>query len=216
MQPRSSFAPAHASFHRLLNRQEPDPETLGAEDEPLIAKHPGVLVIDDATLDHLDARHLALVTPHWSGTHRKTVRGINLISLVWTDGQTKNDHFWKLMLLAKGRGFSPRHVLFESWSASLENLKPVRDFGWLWLTRFKGHRQVTSTGHACTRDEVALGGAGKVLPLRGYGWVRVFRFDAPDGDREDGATNDLTRDEGTRLRNADLGFAIANSPRERR
>jgi DDE superfamily endonuclease len=230
VQPESPFAPAHDSFTRLLIRQEPDPETLWEEAEPLVEKNQGVLIFDDSTLDHLYARHMALVTRHWSGKHRKTVRGINLISLLWTDGDrkipvdyrlfskadglTKNDRFWEMMLMAKGRGFSPRYVLFDSWYASLENLKQVRDFGWLWLTRFKGNRKVSHDGRAGTLDEVALGGAGKVLHLTGYGWVRVFRFDAPDGDTEYWATNDLEMDEGTRLMNAELGFAIENYHRD--
>ena len=74
--------------------------------------------------------------PHWSGKHRKTVRGINLITLLWTDGdrkipcdyrlysktdgKTKNYHFWEMMLMARGRGFSPKYVLFDSWYASLK------------------------------------------------------------------------------------------------
>ena len=120
----SPFAPAHDSFNRLLHRLEPDPEALWHEAEPLVEKHQGVLVIDDSTLDKPYAKHIDLVTRHWSGKHHKPVRGINLITLLWTDGdrkipfdyrlyskadgKTKNDHFWEMMLMAKGRGFSPR------------------------------------------------------------------------------------------------------------
>ncbi|MBV8607975.1 MAG: hypothetical protein JO034_11015 [Singulisphaera sp.] len=81
MPPESPVAPDHDAFTRLLHRLEPDPEALWEEAEPLVVKHQGVLVLDDATLDHLSARHTPLVTHHWSGTHRETVRGINLISL---------------------------------------------------------------------------------------------------------------------------------------
>src|SRR5438309_4310274 len=66
----SSFAPAHDSFTRLLDRQEPDPLTLWEEAEPLVEKNRGVLILDDSTLDHPYARHMALVTRHWSGKHR--------------------------------------------------------------------------------------------------------------------------------------------------
>ncbi len=47
MQPDSPFAPAHDSFPRLLNRLEPDPETLWQEAEPSVEANTGVLVIDD-------------------------------------------------------------------------------------------------------------------------------------------------------------------------
>ena len=110
MQPRSPFAPAHDSFTRLLQRLEPDPNALWAEAEPTIDRARGALILDDSTLDKPYARHIGLVTRHWPGKHRKTVRGINLITLLWTDGdrkipcdyrlysktdgKTKNDHFW--------------------------------------------------------------------------------------------------------------------------
>jgi hypothetical protein len=231
VQPESPLAPAHDSFTRLLRRQEPDPETVWDEAEPLVVKNQGVLVLDDSTLDHLYARHIPLVTHHWSGKHHTIVRGINLISLVWTDGdrkfpvdyriysktdgKTKNDHFWEMILMAKGRGFSPKYVLFDSWYASLENLKQIRGYGWHWLTRLKGNRTVTPADRRSrTLDEVAISAAGTRVHLKGYGMIQVFRIDAPDGDTEYWATSDLKMDEGTRLAQAELGFAIENYHRD--
>jgi hypothetical protein len=231
VQPESPVAPAHDSFTRLLHRQEPDPETLWEEAEPLVVKNQGVLVLDDSTLDHLYARHIPLVTHHWSGKHKTAVRGINLISLVWTDGdrkipvdsriyskadgQTKNDHFWEMLLMAKGRGFSPKYVLFDNWYASLENRKQIRGYGWQWLTRLKGNRTVTPEDRRSrTLDEVAISSSGTRLHLKGYGMIQVFRIDAPDGDADYWATNDLEMDEGTRLAHAELGFAIENYHRD--
>ena len=43
---------------------------------------------------------------------------------------------------AKARGFAPECVAFDSWYASLENLKAVRGHGWRWLTQLKVNRQV--------------------------------------------------------------------------
>src|SRR3954453_20610587 len=197
VQPPSPFAPAHDSFTRLLHRLEPEPEELWQEAEPLVEKAQGFLVIDDSTLDKLYAKKIELVTRHWSGKHHKPVRGINLITLLWTDGdrkipcdyriyskaagKTKHDHFWELLLTARARGFSPQYVLFDSWYARLENRTPIRDHGWLWLTRLKGDR-VFSPADRITRslDEVAVSASGTVLHLRGYGMVKVFRIDAPD------------------------------------
>lgn len=227
----SPFAPAHDSFTRLLHRLEPDPETLWAEAESLVEKAKGVLVIDDSTLDKKHSRHLDLVTRHWSGKHHEVVLGINLITLLWTDGdrkipvdyrlfskadgKTKHDHFWEMLLIAKGRGFSPRYVLFDGWYASLENLKQVRDHGWHWLTRLKGNRQVTPEDRvARTLDEVAFAPTGVVVHLRGYGLVRVFRIDAPDGVAEYWATGDLGMEAGMRRHYAELSFAIENYHRE--
>ncbi|MBV8076718.1 MAG: transposase [Planctomycetaceae bacterium] len=231
VQPDSPFAPAHDSFTRLLNRLEPDPETLWQEAEPLVETNRGVLVIDDSTNDKPYAKHIGLVTRHWSGKHKKPVRGINLITLLWTDGdckipcdyrlyskadgKTKNDHFWEMMLMAKGRGFSPRCVLFDGWYASLENLKQVRDFGWTWLTRLKGNRTVTpGDRRSRTLDEVAVSSLGTLLHLKGYGMIKVFRIDARDGDAEYWATNDPGMDESVRREHAELGFQIENYHRD--
>jgi hypothetical protein len=120
-----------------------------------------------------------------------------------------------MLLIAKGRGFSPKYVLFDGWYASLENLKQVRGHGWHWLTRLKGNRQVTPEDRVGrSLDEVAFGDSGKVVHLRGYGLVLVFRIDAPDGVAEYWATGDLTMDAGVRRQHAELGFAIENYHRE--
>ena len=52
----------------------------------LVQREGGVLVLDDTTLDKPYARKMELVTRHWSGKHRRVVAGINLLTLLWTDG----------------------------------------------------------------------------------------------------------------------------------
>lgn len=231
VQPDRPAAPAHDAFSRLLTRLEPDPEALWSEAEPLVEKAGGVLVIDDSTLDKPYARKIGLVTRHWSGKHRKPVLGINLITLLWTDGDrkipvdyrlyskadglSKHDHFWEMLLMAEARGFAPRYVLFDGWYASLENLKRVRDHRWRWLTRLRGDRVVTPEDRrARPLDEVAVSADGTALHLRGYGMVKVFRIDAPDGDTEYWATDDLELGPGMRRHYAEVGFAIENYHRE--
>ena len=67
---------------------------------------------------------------------------------------------------------------------------------------------------ATSSGAVARDGAGRVVHLRGYGLVLVFRIDAPDGVAEYWATGDLTMDAGVRRQHAELGFAIENYHRE--
>jgi hypothetical protein len=231
VQPEKPDAPAHDSFTRLLHRLEPDAETLWDEARPLVVRRRGVLVIDDSTLDKPYAREIDLVTHHWSGKHHEAVSGINLITLLWTDGdrkipvdyriysksdgRTKNDHFWEMMLMARGRGFVPEYVLFDGWYASLENLKQIRDHGWHWITRLKANRVVTPEDRISrTLDEVAFGEAGVVVHLRGYGLIRVFRTDDRDGVAEYWASDDLGLGAGMRQHYAELSFAIENYHRD--
>jgi len=138
-------APAHDAFTRLLHRLEPDAATLWREARTQVSLSQGILVIDDSTLDKPYAKKIELVTRHWSGKHHAVVSGINLVTLLWTDGDrhvpvdyrvfdkkqdalTKNDHFQAMVKAAHARGFAPACVVFDSWYSGLENLKLIRSF----------------------------------------------------------------------------------------
>jgi hypothetical protein len=218
--------PAHDAYTRLLHRLEPDPETLWREVEPLLEKDQGVLIFDDSTLDKLYARKIEPVHRHWSGKHRKVVWGINLISLVWSDGDrvlpldyrlydapndglTKNDHFAAMLAEAARRGFRPRAVLFDSWYASLENLRRVRDRGWTFLTQLKSNRRVdVDRGGYRPVSQAAIGPGGRVVHLEGFGPLRVFKAVSRDGDVEYWATNELGMDELGRQELAERIWAV--------
>ena len=124
VQPAAADAAAHDAFTRLLHRLEPDPEELWRESQPLIDKGGGVLVLDDSTLDKHYARKIALVGRHWSGKHHGVVRGVNLLTLPWTDGdrrrpcdyrlcdkgndgRSNDDHFREMLQIARQGGFTP-------------------------------------------------------------------------------------------------------------
>src|SRR3954466_7475205 len=139
VQPTRPGAPAHDAFTRLLHRLEPDPDTLWQEAKGQGDLAARVLVRDEPVLNNPSPRHIDLVGRHWSGKHHAVVQGIDLVSLVWTDGDrhipcdyriyhdpkeaTKNDHFRAMLRAARQRGFRPRCVLFDGWYSSLENLK---------------------------------------------------------------------------------------------
>ncbi len=207
--PAEDRAPAHDAYTRLLQRLPPDSEALRQEVAPLIEKEKGVLVIDDTTLDKPYASKMELVTRHWSGKHGRVVQGINLISLVWTDGNcrlpcdfrlynkeqdglSKNDHFQHMIRHANKSGFEPTLVVFDSWYSGLDNLKLLRNLDWLWLTQLKKNRKVSTdrTGNQRIED-IFIPVQGRVLHLRGYGWIRVFRTVGNNGDAEYWATNRL-------------------------
>lgn len=59
---------------------------LWQEVEPLVGRTHRLLVIDDSTLDKPHVQKMGLVTCHWSGKHHAVVQGINLTTLLWTDG----------------------------------------------------------------------------------------------------------------------------------
>lgn len=205
---------AHDAYTRLLQRLPPDSEGLWSEVEAHVERRSGVLVLDDTTLDKPYARQMELVSRHWSGKHHRVVQGINLVSLVWTigqgavrlpcdfriyhkatDGQTKNDHFRQMLAQAQQRGFEPEMVLFDSWYSGLKNLKAIRDYGWTWVTQLKANRKVSQVkGQHVAVSDLRIPYLGLVVHLKGYGWIKVFRIDTPDGDTQYWATSQLDLD----------------------
>ncbi len=219
--------PAHDAFTRLLHRLEPDPDTLWVEAAPQVRRDGGIMVLADRTLDKPYARTIVLRTRHRSGKHRRVVQGINLLTLLWTDGEalvpcdyrlyeqavdglSKNDLFRAMLATAQARGCAPACVVCASWYASLENLKAIRGHGWRWVTQLKANRTVNpdSTGNRPLSD-CALSPTGTRVHLHGYGFIRVFLIISPDGDKEYWATGDLGLDELTRLQYAEWAWGIA-------
>lgn len=226
VQPVSKDAPAHDAFTRLLTRLEPDSATLWSESKTQVDRDDGILVIDDSTLDKPYSKFNALVYRHYSGKHKGVVSGINLITLLWTDGdravpcdyrifdkdtdgKTKNDHFEEMLLEADARGFNPRMVCFDSWYSALDNLKMVRGLGWYFLTRFKSNRRVNPDrkGLQAIKD-IEIGTEGRTVWLKGFGFIRVFRLIDKDGNEEHWATNKLEMNDLERVKYANYSWQI--------
>ena len=225
VQPDYPDPPAHDAFTRLLHRLEPDAATLWAEARTQVRLAGGVLVVDDSTLDKPYSRDIELVTRHWSGKHHAVVQGINLVTLLWTDGDravpcdyriydkadrlTKNDHFAAMLAAARDRGFRPTCVAFDGWYSSLANLKLVNSFRWRWLTRLKANRLVNQDRHGLRAlQDTVIAASGTEVWLKGYGLVKVFRIVARDGDVGYWATNDLAMTELERVQLAEFSWQI--------
>lgn len=226
VRPDEADPPAHDAFTRLLTRLEPDAEALWEEARSQVRQDDGVLVLDDSTLDKPYARKMGLVGWHWSGKHHAVVKGINPLTLVWTDGDrhvpcdyrlydkahdgfSKNDLFTQLLRAAKQRGLRPRCVCFDSWYSGLGNLKLIRSLDWTWLGRLKSNRNVrVDFGRPQPIGAVDIPERGRVVHLPGYGPIRVFRVVARNGDAEQWATNDLGMDALTRLKYGEFSWRI--------
>ncbi len=224
-QPEAADAPSHDSFTRLLARQPPDTEALWAEAEGLVRLGGGLLIHDDSTIDKPYAKKMGLVTRHWSGKHHRVVSGINLSTLLWTDGNalvptdfrlydkadglTKNEHFRAMVAAAHSRGLGPDYVCFDSWYSSLDNLKALRELSYHWFTRLKSNRLANPDGKGnAPISEVEIPGGGRVVHLKGYGMIKMFRTVSKDGDAEHWATDDLQMTEEKREELESRGWGI--------
>jgi hypothetical protein len=218
VQPDQEAGPAHDAVTRLTQRLLPTTERLWQEAKDQVDVTKGVLIGDDSTLDKLYSRKIELVTRHWSGKHKRVVLGINLVTLLWTDGEryipidyrlyhkvqdglTKNDHFRAMVQIAYERGFRPECVCFDSWYASLANLKLINRLFGRWLTRLEADRLVNpdNTGNRPLAS-VSLAATGTLVHLKGYGLIKVFKIVVTENHIEYWATNDLQMTDLTRLK----------------
>jgi putative transposase len=203
-QPTSDCPAAHDAYTRLLHRLEPTTDALWAEVQPEVNRNSGVLILDDTVLDKPYSRQMELVHHMWSGKHHRVVKGIDLLTLLWSDGdrhlpcdyriydkpndhKTKNDHFGDLLRTAQERGFAPECVLFDGWYSSLDNLKVLQNLGWHWLTRLKANRRVNPdrTGLR-SLSECDIAATGTVVHLEKYGLIKVFLIVARTARRSTG------------------------------
>ena len=186
---------AHDAYNRLLGRLEPSSDELWNEVQGLISRKEGWLIIDDCTIEKVHSRKMELVTRHWSGNKRAVISGINLITLVWTDGDiaipvdwrvfnkskdqlTKNDHARQMLQKAQERGFEPRAVWWDSWYSSLENLKLIRSFKWKFFVAIKTDRIISGDDKIQTPiGEFDFGAKNqKRVYLRGFDFVNAYKY----------------------------------------
>ena len=138
-------------------------------------------------MDKPHFKKICFVRYQWSGKHHRTVKGIGLITLVWTDGdvvlpidfriynidednKTENDHFLDILDKAEGCGFKSKCVMFDIWYASAKNLKAIRKKQWHFLTRLKSNRLVNPDGSgaknlAILQNELKMSQLGKLIIL---------------------------------------------------
>ena len=118
------------------------------------------LLLDDSVQDKRYSRSIEMVKLQYSGAVGGLVRGIGVVNLVHTngesgehypidfrvyaketDGKTKNEHFQEMLLRAVvERQIQAKRVLFDSWYASWQNLKLVNRLGLLFYTTLKKNR----------------------------------------------------------------------------
>jgi len=209
-------APSHDCFTHLLQKQPSDTEPLWDEVSKFVTPKEGFLIADDTVLDKPYSEKIDFVRRQWSGKHHRTVKGIGLITLVWTDGKvvlpidfriynieednkTKNDHFRDMLDKAEERGFKPKYVVFDIWYASIKNLKAIEKKKWHFLTRLKSNRLVNPYNtENMNLENVEIPPEGIVVHLKKYGFIKVFRIVPTDGDTQYWATDVLDMDEPTR------------------
>ena len=195
---------SHDSISRWLEDAQIKPKDIWKEAEPQVLSTKGVIVADETVLNKSRSQKIELVRWQYSGTEHDIIRGIGMLNFLWVDekgevcpmdvriwepkedGKTKNDHFRELLKLAYRRGVKPEAVVADSWYSSLDNVKYIRDLGWMWVMGLKKNRVVNRGENL---ENLAIPDEGLKVHLRGYGWITVFRFVAKNGRTDYYGTN---------------------------
>jgi hypothetical protein len=184
------------------------------------------LLVDDSVQNKEYSNAIETVKLQYSGNEHGLVKGIGLVNLVHTngslgdfypinyrvynpdaDGKTKNDHFQEMFKQANvNQAIKARNIAFDSWYASVDNLKLVHRSGWTFYTNVKSNRKVSITKEVgyqhleeieWTRDELI---SGKLVRIKEVPfWLKLFKLVDTNGNIEWVMTNKLAEDF-TRLR----------------
>ena len=172
------------------------------------------LIVDDSVQNKQYSHKIELVKKQYSGAAHGLVRGIGIVNLVHSDGKefypidyriyapeadgkTKNDHFGDMLRSAKhDKHIQAQTILFDSWYASLENLKLIVRLDMFFVTTLKANRLVSLSkegGYIHLQDiewtpqRMTQGVVVKLkeMPFK----VQLFKIVAPNGDIEWMITN---------------------------
>ena len=184
------------------------------------------LSVDDSVQNKEYSHSIETVKRQYSGNEHGLVKGIGLVNLVHTngqtgdfypinyrvynpdeDGKTKNEHFREMFLQAHlNQGIKARNIAFDSWYGAADNLKLIHRSGWTFFTTLKSNRKVSlskETGYQNLEElewTPDLLRSGQLVRIREVPfWLKLFKSVATNGDVEWVITNNLTEDF-TRLR----------------
>jgi hypothetical protein len=154
---------SHDSINRFLLRENYTPQDLFNEVKEHLILIGGIASGDDSVLDkpYSDPRKTKLMGYFWSGKHKRSVKGINLNTLYYTDitgasypvnfriydkgeGKTKNDYFREMVSEVRAWGLEMSWVTEDSWYSGIENLTFLRHEKVGFLFGIAENRQVST------------------------------------------------------------------------
>ena len=180
------------------------------------------MIVDDSVVDKRYAQSIELVKRQYSGNAHSLVQGIGIVNLVHSykgdynpidfrvyapemDGKTKNEHFREMIRQAfLEKSIEAKTVLFDSWYASVENLKFIHRRAKIFVTTLKENRRVSLSPEQgyihlqqieWTKEQLRYGITIKLkeVPFK----VQLFKVVATNGDIEWVITNHAPRSIGT-------------------
>lgn len=186
---------SHDSINRFLIRENYTPKDLFDQVRYLIVLEKGTLSVDDMVIDkpYSNPQKAEFIDYFWSGKHHKTVKGINLITLYYTDkkgvslpvnyriinkkeGKTKHEYFLEMLAEVMTWGLKPLTITGDSWYSKKETLKFLKDKEQSFLFALKSNRKVSVEKNQFVQVQTLdIPQQGLIVYLKEVGWVKVFR-----------------------------------------
>lgn len=116
----------------------------------------GYIVLDDTSWQRW-AKKAEAVSLLWCGSVGKVLMGMQVVLLIWTDGNWKvpiGIRLWQkggpskvelakeLLIEAATRGIRPQYVVFDSWYAAATLLNLISGLGWRYVAQIKSNRRL--------------------------------------------------------------------------
>lgn len=183
------------STNRFLLREQYEPNDLFQEVKGNLNLTGGVLSGDDTIIEkhYSQVEKAHLIGYYWSGKHQKAIKGINLITLYYTDNdgksmpinyrlynpldnKTKNDYLREMILEVIEWGVKPSTITTDCWYSSQENLGFFRDKGLNFQVGIAKNRQVKIKGGKYQRvEELEIPDNGLIVTLKEFGKSKIFK-----------------------------------------
>lgn len=188
---------SHDSVNRFLLRERYEAKDLFETCKNTINLLGGILSVDDTVIEKLysNPKKAELISYFWSGKYHKTIKGVNLITLYYSDiegrsmpvnyriydkeeGKTKNDYFREMVVEVIKWGLKPRIVTGDSWYSGVENLKFLKDQKLGFLFGVEKNRTVSNEAKKYKQvNSLEIPESGLITHLRKFGFIKLYRKD---------------------------------------
>ncbi|WP_442949458.1 IS701 family transposase [Nostoc sp.] len=187
---------SHDTVNRFLLRERYEPKDLFEMVKTIINLTGGILSVDDTVIEKLysNPKYAELIGYFWSGKYHKSIKGLNLITLYYSDihgnsapinyriydkeeRKTKNDYFREMLIEVISWDVKPILVTGDSWYSGVENLKFLRNQKLGFLFGVEKNRTVSNELGYCQVRSLEIHEQGLITHLREFGFIKLFRKD---------------------------------------
>jgi hypothetical protein len=219
---------SHDQLNRLLNSDRiPARELWRSVRNDIDFDEDGYLLFDDTVLSKRYAKKIQTVRRQWSGSEKRVIQGIGLVTCVYVnpktqqywiidyriydydrDAKTKLQHLQEMLRNAYFVKCLPfRTVLIDAWYASMPVMKAIQAISKIYYAPLKRNRLVNDSEgvgahkrvETLTWTEAELR-HGKLVHIKKFPkdhLVKLFRIASASGRTEYIATNDLSQSDAT-------------------